>query len=73
MPFQFQTQVDDKFFQQKDGMAMGNALSPVVSNIYMEHFEKLALKTAVHRPSLWLQYVDDTFVIWPHGPDRLQV
>jgi hypothetical protein len=35
-------QVDDKFFQQKDGMAMGKALSPVVSNIYMEHFEELA-------------------------------
>jgi hypothetical protein len=25
--------VDDKFFQQKDGMAMGNSLSPIVSNI----------------------------------------
>jgi hypothetical protein len=45
-------QVDDKFFQQKDGMAMGSALSPVVSNIFMEHFEELALRMAIHRPSL---------------------
>jgi hypothetical protein len=45
-------QVDDKFFQQKDGMAMGNDLSPVVSNIYMEHFEEMALRTATHRQSL---------------------
>jgi hypothetical protein len=44
----------------------------VVSNIFMEHFEELALRTAIHRPSLWLWYVDDTFVIWPHGPDKLQ-
>jgi hypothetical protein len=36
-------QVDDKFFQQKDGMAIGSSLSPIVSNIYMEHFEKLAV------------------------------
>jgi hypothetical protein len=46
--------VDDKFFQQKDGMAMGSTLSPVVSNIFMEHFEELALRTVIHRPSLWL-------------------
>jgi hypothetical protein len=36
-------QVDDKFFQQKDGMTMGRSLSSIVSNIFMEHFEKLAL------------------------------
>jgi hypothetical protein len=65
-------QVDDKFFQQKDCMSMGNALFPVVSKICMEHFEELALGTAAHRPSLWLRYVDDTFVIWPHEPDSLQ-
>jgi hypothetical protein len=26
----------------------------------MEHFEKLALDSAQHKPSLWLRYVDDT-------------
>jgi hypothetical protein len=65
-------QLDDKFFQQKDGMAMGSLLSPIVSNIYMEYFEKLALYSAQHKPSLWLRYVDDTFVVWPHGPEHLQ-
>jgi hypothetical protein len=38
----------------------------------MEHFEKLALDLAQHKPSLWLRYVDDTFLVWPHGPERLQ-
>jgi hypothetical protein len=65
-------QVHNRFFQQKDGMAMGNSLSPVVCNVYMEHFEKLALDAAPYKPSLWLQYVDDTFVIWPHGTNQLQ-
>jgi hypothetical protein len=44
--------VDDKFFQQKDGMAVGNSLSTIVSNIFMEHFEKLALDWAQHKPLL---------------------
>jgi hypothetical protein len=65
-------QVDNKFFQQKDGMAMGSSLSPIIRNIYMEHFEKLALDPVQHKPSLWLQYVDGIFVVWPHGPERLQ-
>jgi hypothetical protein len=38
-------QVDDKFFQQKDGMAMGSSLSPIISNIFMDHLEKLTLGT----------------------------
>jgi hypothetical protein len=65
-------QVDDKFFQQKDGMAMGSSWSLIVSNICVEHFEKLALDSAQHKASLWLQYVDDTFVGSPHRPERLQ-
>jgi hypothetical protein len=56
-------QVDDKFLQQKDGMAMGSSLSPTVSNILMEH-----LDSAQHKPSLLLRYADDTFGVWPHGP-----
>jgi hypothetical protein len=37
------SEVDDKFFQLRDVMAMGNSLSPIISNIYMEHFVNLAL------------------------------
>jgi hypothetical protein len=35
-------QVHNKFFQQTDGKGMGSSLSPSVSNIFIEHFEKLA-------------------------------
>jgi hypothetical protein len=37
----------------------------------MEHFEKLLLTRHSNKCHLVL-YVDDTFVVWPHGPERLQ-
>jgi hypothetical protein len=65
-------QLEDKFCQENEGMAKGNSLSPVVSSIFIEHFEEIALDAADHRPAKWLRYIDSTFVVWPRGPARLQ-
>ena len=51
---------------------MRNPLSPVVANIYMEYFEALAIESARLKPANWLRYVDDTFVVWKEGKDKLQ-
>jgi hypothetical protein len=37
----------------------------------MEYFEEMALESATYKPLCWFHYVDDTFVIWPHGPGKL--
>jgi hypothetical protein len=65
-------QVDDTFFQQKCSMAMGSSLSPIISNIFTEHFKKLVLDSVQHKQLLWLWYADTIFVVWLPGPDRPQ-
>jgi hypothetical protein len=50
---------------------MGYPLSLVIANFYMEDFEEWSLDLAPHKPQCWFCYMDDTFVIWPHGPDKL--
>jgi len=45
---------------------------PVVANFYMEDFEERALVQVTHKLLYWFCYVDDTFIIWPHGPELLE-
>ena len=63
-----------KYYEQVQGAAMGSHISPLISNIFMEEFEVQALSSFPHPPSLWLRFVDDTFVInkAEHSQDLLQ-
>ena len=38
----------------------------------MEEWEAERLRTALLKPNCWFRYVDDMFVIWPHGTDTLE-
>ena len=51
---------------------MGSPLSPIRANFFMEEFERKFMAISTYKPKCWYRYVDDTFVIWPHGMDRLK-
>jgi len=62
---------DGQFYEQTDGVAMGSPLSPVIANLFMKDFKKKAIEQATHKPVCRFRYVDDTFVIWTHGQEKL--
>ena len=52
-----------KYYEQVQGAALGSPIIPLIANLFMEEFEVKALSSCPHPPSLWLRFVDYTFVI----------
>ena len=48
-----------KFYKQLQGAAMGTPVSPVIANIYVEHFQSLAIPTSPTLIKWQFRYVDD--------------
>ena len=61
--FQFKNEI----YQQKDGLPMGSPISPLLSEIFMAHFEESIFSSKnplVKNVLFWTRYVDDVFCIW---------
>ena len=58
-------------YEQTCGVSMGSPLSPIIANLFMENFEQNALSMAHSKPEWWSRYVDNTFIIWAHGREKL--
>ena len=52
----------NKFYEQVEGVAMGSLVSLIVANLYIEHFEREALRSASNC-HFWFRFVDGTSVI----------
>jgi hypothetical protein len=52
-------------------VAIGSQLPLVIASFFLEHFEEMALEGADHKTLCWFCYMDDTFLFWPCGPDKL--
>ena len=46
---------------------MGSPVSAIVADLYMEHFEELALRSALQQPRFWKKYVNDTCCVVKSG------
>jgi hypothetical protein len=62
-----------QFYEQTDVMIMGLPLPPVIASFFMEDFEEVVIDWSIHKPLCWFHYMDETFIIQPHGSDKLKV
>ena len=51
-------------YYQVDGMAMGNALGPILANIFMANLEETKIIGSPYCPTYYRRYVDDTFSLF---------
>ena len=58
---------------QKHGTAMGTKMAPSFANLFLAKFEHDALNNAPYQPHTWLRFLDDIFVIWIEGSDKLTI
>ena len=65
---------NNEFYLQTQGTAMGTRMAPSYANLFMASLEKQILDTAPSqlKPLIWKRYIDDIFMIWPHGESSLQ-
>lgn len=64
---------ENNFYHQIKGTAMGTRMAPSYANLFMGAIETKFLNNEPLKPLLWLRFIDDIFVVWPHSLDNLQV
>jgi hypothetical protein len=63
-------QFNNKFYKQKSGLPMGNTLSPIIADIYMNYYTKKHLQE-INTPSKIWRYVDDILIITTMNEQQL--
>ena len=53
------------------GTAMGSSIAPAYASLFMGKFEMDFMKICSEKPTLWLKFLDDIFMIWTHSLYKL--
>ncbi|EYC15426.1 hypothetical protein Y032_0037g3514 [Ancylostoma ceylanicum] len=51
---------ENRFFERRRGLAMGNRIAPILAIIFLDHIERASLTSGI---LLYTRYIDDVFVI----------
>ena len=61
-----------EYLIQTSGTAIGTKLAPGYANLFLSIFERNMLNQYPIKPSIWLRYLDDIFMIWNDSEDKLK-
>ena len=64
-----QFKFNDKIYRQKDGVAMGSPLGPILADIFMSSLENTKLKQFIDGFVVYKRYVDDIFCVTEENID----
>jgi hypothetical protein len=64
-------QFNGKFYKQKKGLPMGNTLSPILADIYMDEYQQKYLQKVNVPNKIW-RYVDDILIITKMNEQQLK-
>ena len=59
------------YYHQLSGTAMGTKLTPSYANLFIATFEDKYVYTYSQQPTLRKRFIDDIFLLWPHGKESL--
>ena len=60
-----------KYLKQLNGTAIGTKFAPPYAVLFMGYLEDKILNSRVEKPLVWWHYIDDIFMIWQHGKEKL--
>ena len=61
-----------EIYLQKQGTAMGTRMAPNYAIIFMHKIESEILEKTPLKPKFFKRFIDDIFIIWPHGEEKLR-
>ena len=63
---------NEKTYRQLRGTAIGTKMAPPYAILFLAELEEAFLQTCEFKPKAWYRYIDDIFMIWTHGEDKLK-
>ena len=61
-----------KHYLQKWGTAIGTRMAPLYANVFVDRLERRLIKNAEVKPRIWWRYIDDIFIVWTAGEEKLR-